>query len=217
MKIFRRSSKHAKQNSQAVNPTSHSMIVNDANARDFLNESETLAHIQGEELTYADLVKKNKTLTEQNSHLNTYISQLVKENEVLQGRLSDMKVTLLENKTMLRDFMDSQNQAISPDSEVFGDKTTSVVNDAKQKEPHDNQAGDEQTAGKSGLPADQKDNKCDSSCDCKIQYEKQLKALEAQLSIMYDRLYQVAQTLQSSESSIVDEKKEDHMRWMLTG
>ena len=85
------------------------MIVNDANAKDFLNESETLAHIQGEELTYADLVKKNKTLTEQNSHLNTYISQLVKENEVLQGRLSDMKVTLLENKTMLRDFMDSQN------------------------------------------------------------------------------------------------------------
>ena len=197
------------------------MIVNDANAKDFLNESESLAQIQGEELTYADLVKKNKTLTEQNSHLNTYISQLVKENEVLQGRLSDMKVTLLENKTMLRDFMDSQNQAISPDSEVFGDKTTSVVNDAKQKETHDNQAivnGDEQqTAGKSGLTADLKDNKCDSSCDCKIEYEKQLKALEAQLSITYDRLYQYAQTLQSSESSIVDEKKEDHVRWMLTG
>ena len=92
MKIFRRSSKHAKQNSTAVNPSSHSMIVNDANARDFLNESEMLGN--GEDMSYADLVKKNKTLTEQNTHLNTYISQLVKENEVLQGRLSDMKVTL---------------------------------------------------------------------------------------------------------------------------
>ena len=40
--------------------------------------------------------------------MNTYILQLVKENETLQGRLSDMKVTLQENKTLLRDFMDSQ-------------------------------------------------------------------------------------------------------------
>ena len=40
--------------------------------------------------------------------MNTYILQLVKENESLQGRLSDMKVTLQENKTLLRDFMDSQ-------------------------------------------------------------------------------------------------------------
>ena len=61
MKIFRRGSKHAKQNSVA-NPASQSVIVNDAN-RDILNDSENVAHLGGE-LSYADLAKKNKHLTE---------------------------------------------------------------------------------------------------------------------------------------------------------
>ena len=60
MKIFRRGSKHTKQNSVA-NPASQSVIVNDGN-RDFLSDSETVA--QGGELSYADLAKKNKHLTE---------------------------------------------------------------------------------------------------------------------------------------------------------
>ena len=42
----------------------------------------------------SDMLKHNKSLQEQNAHLNKYILELVKKNEELQGRLSDMKVTL---------------------------------------------------------------------------------------------------------------------------
>ena len=49
--------------------------------------------------------KTNKNLKEQNAHLNKYILELVKENEGLQGRLSDIRVTLQENKTMMQEMM----------------------------------------------------------------------------------------------------------------
>ena len=45
--------------------------------------------------------------------MNTYILQLVKENETLQDRLNDMKVTLQENKKLMHDFIESQNNAAS--------------------------------------------------------------------------------------------------------
>jgi predicted RNase H-like nuclease (RuvC/YqgF family) len=48
-----------------------------------------------------DLGKRVTSLTEQNAHLQNYILELVKENEVLQGKLRDMKVTIDENKKML--------------------------------------------------------------------------------------------------------------------
>ena len=77
MKIFRRSSnKHSRKESSGMPAGSQSMVVNDAN-RDFLNDSANLAHIvdgKGEEFSYIDLVKKNRHLTEQNSHLNLYIT-----------------------------------------------------------------------------------------------------------------------------------------------
>lgn len=104
MKIFRRSSKHSKQNSVNMNPSSQSVIVNDGNRADILDDSGNL-----DQLSLAELVKKNRHLTEQNNHLNTYILQLVKENEKLQDRLNDMKVTLAENKQLMRDYMESQN------------------------------------------------------------------------------------------------------------
>ena len=56
------------------------------------------------------MLKTHKSLKEQNAHLNKYILTLVKENEGLQGRLSDMKVTLQENKAMMQEFM-TENQA----------------------------------------------------------------------------------------------------------
>lgn len=39
------------------------------------------------------------------------MAELVKENEMLQGRLSDMKVTLQENKSMMHELMQSSRNA----------------------------------------------------------------------------------------------------------
>ena len=47
-------------------------------------------------------------LTEQNTHLNKYILELVKENETLQTRLSDSKETLAQNKLMFDEYVNSQ-------------------------------------------------------------------------------------------------------------
>jgi len=46
-------------------------------------------------------------MTEQNAHLNKYILELVKENENLQTRLSDMKETLAQNKLMFDQYVNS--------------------------------------------------------------------------------------------------------------
>ena len=63
MKIFRRKTTHSRKQSEAG---SQSMVVNDAN-RDFINDSANMAHLvnnQGTELTYIELAKKNKNLSE---------------------------------------------------------------------------------------------------------------------------------------------------------
>lgn len=52
-----------------------------------------------------DMQRRVVQLTEQNAHLQNYILELVKENEVLQGKLKDMKVTIDENKQMLQDYI----------------------------------------------------------------------------------------------------------------
>lgn len=44
--------------------------------------------------TVNDLMKQIKNLNQQNQHLNKYIQELANENEQLQDRLSDMKVTI---------------------------------------------------------------------------------------------------------------------------
>ena len=146
--------------------------------------------------------------------MNTYILQLVKENETLQGRLSDMKVTLQENKTLLRDFMDSQKQGGAPSpeapSEVFGDKTTSVVNDAKRKvEPQSNQ--DLGEAEQKQVAEDDQRGR-----ECQLEYEQSLKAIEVQIATLYDRISQIAFGLETSLDLTPDDKKEDHVRWMQT-
>ena len=46
-------------------------------------------------------------MTEQNTHLNKYILELVKENENLQTRLSDAKETLAQNKLMFDQYVNS--------------------------------------------------------------------------------------------------------------
>ena len=47
--------------------------------------------------------EKGRTLKleEQIKHLNSYIQELVRENEALQNRASDMKTTLVQNKQLL--------------------------------------------------------------------------------------------------------------------
>ena len=59
------------------------------------------------EETVVELATSIKNLKEQNAHLNKYIEELVSQNAVLQGRLSDMKVTLQENKAMMAELMAS--------------------------------------------------------------------------------------------------------------
>ena len=75
--------------------------------------------------------------------------------------------------------MDSQNQAVAPDSEVFGDKTTSVVNDAKQKDVHENHAKRNLNDQNAGDTVNKKEKMSDNyRCDCQIDYEQHLKALQ---------------------------------------
>ena len=57
-----------------------------------------------------EMQKRMTQLSEQNAHLNNYILELVKENEILQSKLNDMRVNLQENKQMLTDFINQQSQ-----------------------------------------------------------------------------------------------------------
>ena len=41
-----------------------------------------------------ELIKKLKSLEEQNGYLSQYLSEMVKENESLQGQISDLRITL---------------------------------------------------------------------------------------------------------------------------
>ena len=103
MKIFRRNKKVTQQLSQSVvvadsndfpNDKEHKALVNFASSVDGVLSS----NLSGINVDYkkavSDMLKHNKSLQEQNAHLNKYILELVKKNEELQGRLSDMKVTL---------------------------------------------------------------------------------------------------------------------------
>ena len=48
-----------------------------------------------------DLLKKNKSLDEQNKYLQKYLQEMVKENENLQQQLNDAKMTLNAAKKSL--------------------------------------------------------------------------------------------------------------------
>ena len=102
MKIFRRGNANKPKGQHAQ---SQSMAISDPNA--FLKSDASI--IIGYGLTdnmnpnwkgpmppeqANELIRQVNKLKEQNNHLNKYILELVKENETLQDRLSDMKVTL---------------------------------------------------------------------------------------------------------------------------
>eukprot|EP00347_Sterkiella_histriomuscorum_P024231 403331856 len=57
--------------------------------------------------------EKNKTarLEDQIKHLNSYIQELAKENEVLQDRNNDMRTTLQQNKMLLNDYINTVGQS----------------------------------------------------------------------------------------------------------
>ena len=87
-----------------------------------------------------ELIRQVNKLKEQNNHLNKYILELVKENETLQDRLSDMKVTLQENKAMMEEFMTAQVQIPSStiQKEESNLKQEDQVKDTKAAEPSAN-------------------------------------------------------------------------------
>lgn len=52
-----------------------------------------------------DLIKKLKSLEEQNGYLSQYLQEMVKENENLQGQISDLRITLRQAKMSLSEVM----------------------------------------------------------------------------------------------------------------
>lgn len=104
MKIFRRASK--KNADKPSDAASQSVVIPDNSG---LNDSSLVLDPNGPATKeqVGTLLKRIKTLNEQNNHLNKYIGQLVKENESLQSRLEDMKVTLAENKAMMEAHLSS--------------------------------------------------------------------------------------------------------------
>ena len=52
-----------------------------------------------------DLIKKLKSLEEQNGYLSQYLQEMVKENESLQGQISDLRITLRQAKMSLSEVM----------------------------------------------------------------------------------------------------------------
>lgn len=56
-------------------------------------------------MTAEELMKKVSLLTEQNAHLNNYISKLSEENETLQMRINDLKISLVKNKQMFEEYI----------------------------------------------------------------------------------------------------------------
>ena len=48
-----------------------------------------------------EIIKKNKSLDEQNKILSKYLQEMVKENETLQSQFKDSKMTLVHAKNSL--------------------------------------------------------------------------------------------------------------------
>jgi hypothetical protein len=48
-----------------------------------------------------EIIKKNKSLDEQNKILSKYLQEMVKENEILQSQFKDSKMTLVHAKNSL--------------------------------------------------------------------------------------------------------------------
>ena len=94
------------------------------------------------------------------------MTELVKENEMLQGRLSDMKVTLQENKSMMHELM--QSSRITPKS----DNSKSTV--VEETEPSIMKASQNHEDNISSSEINNKTNKLGAtlSCTCRTDYEK---------------------------------------------
>ena len=94
MNFFRRK---ADKKASASNPqASQSVMINDATGlfgeSSFLGGDNKQVPVTQESVT--ELIAQIQKLKDQNLHLNKYIVELSKQNEQLQTRLSDMKVTL---------------------------------------------------------------------------------------------------------------------------
>ena len=106
MNFFRRKTD---KKANASNPqASQSVMINDATGifgeSSFLGENGS-KQVPVTQESITELVAQIQKLKDQNLHLNKYIVELSKQNEQLQTRLSDMKVTLQENKAMMEEFM----------------------------------------------------------------------------------------------------------------
>ena len=62
------------------------------------------------EISVVDNYLVGSNATDQNKHLNTYINELVKENERLQNVIEDTKTTTMLNKQMLNDYVNQINE-----------------------------------------------------------------------------------------------------------
>ena len=83
-----------------------------------------------------ELIKKLKSLEEQNGYLSQYLSEMVKENESLQGQISDLRITLRQAKMSLSEVMQQVQDEEEKRKKQMEDFQNQMRNMNYQTAPH---------------------------------------------------------------------------------